>query len=61
MTITVQWYAHKQGTFEPDYDKRTVKNIIGKNAKECMEAIQFIRDNHDLVLFTPTEIINVED
>ena len=61
MTITVRWYANKLGTFEPDYDKQTVKHITGKTASECMEAVNFIRLHHDLVLFTPTEIINVED
>lgn len=61
MTITIHWCAHKPDTMENDWSKRTVKSITGKTATECMEVIRFIKYHHDGWLYSPVEIINVED
>lgn len=60
MRITVRFWRRK-ANFEPDYSRRIERFFTGETARECMRSIEDYKDHHDLVEYTPPEIINIED
>ena len=60
MTLTVNWYARKpDGT--TDYDKLFVEHIEGETAADCMSIYRMEGMEHDISLYSPRQIVNVED
>jgi len=60
MKILVSYWRRGVGGL-PDYDDRIIKVYSGNTAKECMAQVNAAREHHNVVNYTPMEIINVED
>ena len=57
--MVIVWWDHKPGSFEPDYDRKYTVTIVEATPADCMAQYRLIQDNHDLVKFTPTQILMI--
>ena len=58
MTVTIEYWTTDNKTY---YGEKIVKKINGTNAADCMQQVTEMRMNHDCILHTPIEIVNIED
>lgn len=57
ITVTLEWCDRKPD-WEPDWNVRHHKKVHG-TPEECMAQIRTFKDNHDVVKYTPVDIIDI--